>query len=71
MNWTIRIVKGTQVKPFGQPIGAGVNYYMDVMIVDGAKKDKLGFVRVPDLQDKGNGKATVDLPVPPSPVRPR
>jgi hypothetical protein len=58
------IAKGTKVKPFGSPIVTRANVYLDISIDENTTKEKRGYMRVADLQDKGGGKATVDLPLP-------
>jgi hypothetical protein len=57
------IAKGVKVTTSGSIGGGGVEYRV-VSIVDGAKAGSSGYIKVPDLLDKGDGPATVDLPVP-------
>jgi hypothetical protein len=57
------IVRGTKVTQ-NSTVGAGADEYVSVTIVDGAKAGSTTFIKVTDLTDKGDGAATVDLPVP-------
>jgi hypothetical protein len=57
------IDKDTKVTTSGSIGGGGVEYRV-CSIVDGAKAGSTGYIKVPDLKDKGDGGATVDLPVP-------
>jgi hypothetical protein len=54
------IAKGTIVTTSGS-VGAGKIEYRVVSIADDSRS---GFIKAMDLQDKGDGSATVDLPVP-------
>jgi hypothetical protein len=60
------IARGTKVTSptTRNSVGAGGVDYQEVTIVDGEKAGATGFVKVPDLQDSGDGAATVDLPFP-------
>lgn len=58
------IAKGTTVSSSGT-VGAGPNSIpYAVITVSGTSPVKSGYIKVADIQDKGDGKATVDLPVP-------
>jgi hypothetical protein len=57
------IAKGTKVTASGM-VGALGEDRQIVTIADGPNAGKTGFIKVGDLLDKGDGAATVDLPVP-------
>ncbi len=63
-NLTIdfQVAKDTKVNIQGA-VGAGGVTYNSVGIVDGTHAGKIGYIKVADLTDKGDGAATADLPL--------
>ena len=57
------IAQGDKVT-LNSTVGAGGVEYVNVTVVNGAKAGSTTFIKAPDMSDKGDGKATVDLPVP-------
>jgi hypothetical protein len=57
------IDKGIKLTTSGSIGGGGVEYRL-VSVVDGTHAGDSGYVKAPDILDKGDGASTVDLPVP-------